>query len=196
MPNESAIRHRLSRPDGAFEVIVLDRGDDQLNPPCAAVFGQPADDCLVRIQSRCVYGEIFGADTCDCRAQLDRSIERIKAEGSGVLVYLDQEGRGSGLAAKAKGYQLTDQLQLDTFASYAHLGLAPDSRSFADAATLLAQLELRRVRLLTNNPDKVAALETAGLVVKRETLLTDAPSEYAFNYLLAKEEHGHRFVQS
>ncbi|HEX3784095.1 MAG TPA: GTP cyclohydrolase II [Pseudonocardiaceae bacterium] len=193
MAAEPSIRHALSRPDGAFEVVVLNKADDRMNPTCAAVFGQPTDDCLVRVHSRCTYGEIFGSDNCDCRAQLERSIELLREQG-GVLIYLDQEGRGAGLAAKARGYQISHELNLDTFASYAHLGIPADSRSYEDAASLLAQLNLRSVRLLTNNPAKVSALRKAGINVKRETLLEDVPSEYALNYLLAKEQHGHIFV--
>ena len=196
MRNHKVVRHPLSRPDGDFEVLVLDNGDSRLNPACAAVFGKPVDDCLVRIHSRCLYGDIFGADTCDCREQLDRSIKLIKEERAGVVVYLDQEGRGAGLVAKAMGYRISQNEGLDTFASYRHLGLPLDSRSYADAAALLVELGLHSVRLLTNNPEKVQALADAGIEVKRETLLADIRSEFALDYLLAKEEHGHTFTEA
>jgi GTP cyclohydrolase II len=190
--NETVV-HALSRPDGEFTAVVLDKGDDQPNPPCAAVFGDPEDDCLVRVHSRCVYGEIFESDNCDCRAQLRRSIELIRADGAGVLIYLDQEGRGAGLLTKAMGYVVSQTLGMDTFASYRHLGVEADSRSYTDAGTLLKRLNLSSVRLLTNNPAQVRALSDAGIGVKREPLLDNEPSEYAFNYLLAKEQHGHTF---
>jgi GTP cyclohydrolase II len=191
--DDRAVRHALSWHAGDFEVVVLDKGDDQQNPPCAAVFGNPEDGCLVRVQSRCVYGEIFGSNNCDCRAQLDRSIELIREEG-GVIVYLDQEGRGAGLLAKAQGYVTSNELGIDTFASYRHLGIPTDSRSYADAAALLRQVSLARVRLLTNNPAKVDGLRFAGIVVDRELLWADVPGEYALDYLLAKEQNGHRFI--
>lgn len=192
MAQDNTVGHRLARSDGEFRMFVLDRGVEP-NPPCAAVWGEPDNDCLVRIQSRCVYGEIFGSTNCDCRAQLDRSIELIRDEGAGVIVYLDQEGRGAGLLNKARGYRLSQQDGLDTFASYAKLGLPADSRTFADAAELLTTLELQSVRLLTNNPAKVEGLRSAGIEVKRELLLDDIPSEHALNYLIAKEQHGHVF---
>jgi 3,4-dihydroxy 2-butanone 4-phosphate synthase/GTP cyclohydrolase II len=193
MTDDRTVRHPLSRPDGEFAVVVLDKGDDQHNPACAAVFGKPHNDCLVRVHSRCVYGEIFGADTCDCRAQLDRSLELIREEGAGVLIYLDQEGRGAGLLTKARGYVVSQEQGLDTFASYDHLGVAADSRTYGDAAALLKSLELTSVRLLTNNPAKVDGLCGAGIEVKREKLLDDIPSEFALDYLAAKERHGHTF---
>jgi 3,4-dihydroxy 2-butanone 4-phosphate synthase/GTP cyclohydrolase II len=192
---DNTVGHRLARADGDFRVVVLDRGAEP-NPPCAAVWGNPTDNCLVRIQSRCLYGEIFGSTNCDCRAQLERSIALIRDEGNGVIVYLDQEGRGAGLLNKARGYRVSQEQGLDTYASYAHLGLPADTRSFADAAELLQRLNLTSVRLLTNNPDKVEGLRSAGIGVTRELLLDDIPSEYALDYLAAKEAHGHRFTRS
>jgi 3,4-dihydroxy 2-butanone 4-phosphate synthase/GTP cyclohydrolase II len=191
--DDQTVRHQLSRPDGDFTVVVLDSGDDQPNPACAAVFGKPANNCLVRVHSRCVYGEIFGANTCDCRAQLDRSIELIRAERAGVLIYLDQEGRGAGLLTKARGYVVSHEQGLDTYASYHQMQVPADSRSYDDAAALLRSLNLSSVRLLTNNPAKVDGLRMAGIKTERETLLDDIPSEYALNYLIAKEQHGHVF---
>jgi GTP cyclohydrolase II len=193
MADGPTVTHRLSRPDGTLTIIVLDKRDNQRNPPSAAIFGQPSDDCLVRVHSRCVYGEVFGSNDCDCRTQLDRSIELIRGEGAGVLIYLDQEGRGAGLLAKAQGYVISQEQHIDTFASYQHLGLAADTRTYDDAAALLRQLNLTRIRLLTNNLDKVRSLKEAGLTVKRESLLDDIPGEQALNYLIAKEQHGHLF---
>jgi 3,4-dihydroxy 2-butanone 4-phosphate synthase/GTP cyclohydrolase II len=190
------IEHRLSRKGLKFTAVVLDKGANELNPACAAVFGTPEDGCLVRVHSRCVYGEIFGSDSCDCRAQLDLALEMIIKAGTGVIVYLDQEGRGSGLLAKAKGYQITQNEGLDTYASYAKLGLKDDSRSYEDAAALLRHLNLRRVSLLTNNPDKVAALEVADIEVNKIPSLGHHLSENHLEYLVAKEQHGHVFVSS
>lgn len=182
--------HQLSRSDGKFRVVVLDNGNPQgLNAPCAAVFGDPQNDCLVRIHSRCVYGEIFGSDTCDCRGQLETSIGLMQQEGAGVLIYLDQEGRGAGLLAKARGYQISQETDCDTFASYAAQGLAADLRDYRDAVVLLNRLGLRSFRLLTNNPAKLVALEDV-FEVKRERLEVGV-SERGRQYLDAKRRYGH-----
>jgi GTP cyclohydrolase II len=171
------VRHTLSRNDSDLVVIVLDKRDDQMNPPCAAVFGKPGDGCLVRVQSRCLYGEIFGSNVCDCRAQLDRAIELIRAQ-SGVVVYLDQEGRGAGLLAKARGYVTSQELGIDSIASYQHLGIPVDSRSYEDAAALLREIGLTRIRLLTKNTAKIDGLRLAGIKVERTGLLDDIPHEW------------------
>ena len=185
--------HDLRHADGEFRVVVLGGAQEtQGNLPCAAVFGEPTDGCLVRIHSRCVYGEIFEAVDCDCRDQLRTSMAMMRKAGSGVLVYLDQEGRGEGLLAKARGYQLTQQQGLDTFTSYRTLGLPEDSRSYEDAVAILRNLELREVTLLTNNPAKVAALSGAGFVVAQRTLLVEGQSEEALRYLEAKARRGHK----
>jgi 3,4-dihydroxy 2-butanone 4-phosphate synthase/GTP cyclohydrolase II len=161
-----------------------------MNPPCAAVYGDPADGCPVRVHSRCVYGEIFESTNCDCLWQLQESRRIIRKHGSGVLVYLDQEGRGAGLLAKAKGHQLSQEKDLDTFASYAALGFEPDSRLYDDAAALLTQLGLREVKLLTNNPAKVAALLGADIKVDQQLLTMPDPGEKARDYISAKERTG------
>lgn len=173
MTDGRIVKHQLLRRGQAFTAVVLDKDENELNSACAAIFGNPEDDCLVRVQSRCVYGEIFGSVTCDCRAQLDRAIELITDEGAGVLIYLDQEGRSSGLLAKAKGYQITQREGVDSFASYARLGLPPDSRSYEDAGALLRHLSVRRIRLLTNNLGKQDALRMAGIQVERIPLVVD-----------------------
>nr|WP_225957294.1 GTP cyclohydrolase II RibA [Amycolatopsis lexingtonensis] len=180
--------------EGAFRAIVLDGGPEWMNPPSAAVYGEPVDGCPVRIHSRCLYGEIFESTNCDCRWQLQESLRIIRKHGSGVLVYLDQEGRGAGLFAKAEGYELSQKKGLDTFASYAALGYKADSRSYGDAAALLAQLELKSVQLLTNNPAKISALEAAGIKAEMRQLVQPDPSGETVRYLAAKEVHGHAIL--
>ncbi|WP_326838212.1 GTP cyclohydrolase II RibA [Amycolatopsis rhabdoformis] len=182
--------HELHGAEGTFTVYVLDDVPG-LNKPAAAVFGEPADDCLVRVHSRCLYGEIFASDDCDCRAQLHKSLELIREAGSGVLIYLDQEGRGAGLGVKAQGYEISQLLGLDTFESYAHMKVEADTRTYGHAVRLLNELKLDQVRLLTNNPAKVEALRDAGIIVERQELVVDHPGEQAQRYLLAKERHGH-----
>jgi len=184
--------HELRHADGGFRVVVLGGVSDMHgNRPCAAVFGEPTDGCLVRIHSRCVYGEIFESVDCDCRDQLRQSMVMMRGAGSGVLIYLDQEVRGAGLLAKARGYQLTQSQGLDTFSSYRMLGLAEDSRTYGDAVAILRSLKLKRVRLLTNNPAKVAALSTADFQVVQQPFLVPGQSAEARRYLAAKARYGH-----
>jgi GTP cyclohydrolase II len=185
--------HELRHADGDFRVVVLgDVSDMHGNQPCAAVFGEPTDGCLVRIHSRCVYGEIFESVDCDCRDQLRQSMAMMRKAGSGVLIYLDQEGRGAGLLAKALGYQLTQSNRnLDTFESYRKLGLPEDSRTYEDAVAILRSLNLNRVRLLTNNPAKVAALSTTDVQVEQHPFLVRGQSPEARRYLAAKARYGH-----
>ncbi|MFC4858474.1 GTP cyclohydrolase II [Actinophytocola glycyrrhizae] len=192
MGDVNLTEHELRHADGDFRVVVLSGGSDiHGNQPCAAVFGEPEDGCLVRIHSRCVYGEIFESVDCDCRDQLRQSMAMMRKAGSGVLIYLDQEGRGAGLLAKALGYQLTQREGLDTFSSYRVLGLPEDSRSYGDAVAILRSLKLRRVRLLTNNPAKVAALSTADVQVEQQPFLVRGQSVEARRYLAAKARFGH-----
>jgi len=189
-----SVVHELEGADEAFRAVVLDDGVGRMNPPCAAVYGDPADGCPVRVHSRCLYGEVFESTNCDCRWQLRESLRLIRERGSGVLVYLDQEGRGAGLLAKAKGYRLSQLHGLDTFASYAELGYKADDRSYEDAATLLKGLGLSRVQLLTNNPAKIAALEAAGIKAEMRQLVQPDPSDQTVKYLVAKEVHGHAIL--
>lgn len=193
MTDEGVRTHLLHSAGGEFTVYVLDDVPGP-NPPAAAVLGEPADGCLVRVHSRCLYGEIFESNDCDCREQLAKSWEEIRKEGSGVLIYLDQEGRGAGLGVKAKGYEVSQLLHLDTYQSYEHLGVPADTRTYEPAARLLSLLHLEKVRLLTNNPAKVAALEKAGIGVVRQELVVDHPGEQALRYLEAKERHGHAIL--
>jgi GTP cyclohydrolase II len=184
--------HELRHADGDFRVVVLgDVSDMHGNQPCAAVFGEPTDGCLVRIHSRCVYGEIFESVDCDCRDQLRQSMAMMRKAGAGVLIYLDQEGRGAGLLAKALGYQLTQKQGIDTFSSYRKLGLLEDCRTYEDAVAILRSLNLKRVRLLTNNPAKVGALSTADFQVEQQPFLVRGQSPEARRYLAAKARYGH-----
>ncbi|WP_410608599.1 GTP cyclohydrolase II RibA [Amycolatopsis sp. lyj-109] len=181
------VEHKLQDSDGDFRVVVLD-GSEQPTPACAAVFGDPRDGCLVRIQSRCLYGEIFGSTNCDCLYQLDRSLEEIKRH-SGVLIYLDQEGRGAGLLTKARGYRLCQETGMDTFAAYAALECKADTRSYGDAVALLKQLGLKEVTLLTNNPGKLAGLDVGGLKLRHRPLVMPEPGEHTLAYLVAKRDN-------
>ena len=181
------VEHRLQDSDGDFRVVVLG-GTEQPNPACAAVFGEPRDGCLVRIQSRCLYGEIFGSTNCDCLYQLEKSLEEIK-RNSGVLIYLDQEGRGAGLLTKARGYRICQENGVDTFAAYAAMECKADTRSYEDAAALLKQLGLKEVTLLTNNPEKLAGLDVGEIKVRHRPLVIREPGDHTLAYLVAKRDH-------
>ncbi len=117
---------------------------------------------LVRIHSQCLTGDVFGSLRCDCRQQLEMALKRIAEEGAGILLYEQQEGRGIGIMAKLKAYELQDQ-GLDTVEANQKLGFAADCRDYDLAAGALKLLGVKRVRLMTNNPDKVAAMEAAGI---------------------------------
>jgi GTP cyclohydrolase II len=136
-----------------------------------------------------MYSEVFDSRECDCGWQLKRSRELLTVQG-GVLIYLDQEGRGAGLRAKANAYLLNNQEGLDTYQAYNRLGLPSDSRKYADAVQILNELGLTSVRLLTNNPGKIEALEQAGITVIRVPLQA-RPTPRTIAYLQAKKRHGH-----
>lgn len=189
--NDSLIEHSLAHSDLELRVAVRAATvADGPSPACAAIYGRITDDCLVRIHSRCLYSEAFRSENCDCGAQLNRSIDLIKEEGSGVVIYLDQDGRGSGLLAKARAYSLSEKTGQDSYSSYEELGFPLDSRSFVDAAELLQQLGLKSVRLLTNNPYKIKALELKGIHVKTERLVISL-GEDAQRFLESKRRHGY-----
>lgn len=124
---------------------------------------------LVRVHSECITSEVFGSLRCDCDAQLDESLRRIQESGCGMLIYLRQEGRGIGIEHKLSAYALQDQ-GLDTVDANVALGLPVDARTYDAAAAMLEHVGIRRCVLLTNNPDKVRALEAQGLKVTRAPL--------------------------
>lgn len=163
--------------------------DSKFNSNAAVVYGEVWDGCLVRVHSRCMYSEVFGSRECDCGWQLRRSRELLTVQG-GVLIYLDQEGRGAGLWAKAEAYRLNHEDGLDTYQAYDKLGLPSDLRDYAEAAQILKELGLASVRLLTNNPGKIEGLEKAGIAVTRVPLQAQ-PTPTTVAYLKAKKRHGH-----
>ena len=148
---------------------------------------------LVRIHSQCLTGDVFGSLRCDCRQQLEMALAMIGEEGAGVLIYEQKEGRGIGLMAKLQAYELQDA-GLDTVEANERLGFKADHRDFTLPGEILKALGIRQVRLLSNNPDKVAALEHAGVhVVERVPCEVNA-SPQAEDYLKTKKEKlGHLF---
>jgi 3,4-dihydroxy 2-butanone 4-phosphate synthase/GTP cyclohydrolase II len=146
--------------------------------------GKPA---LVRVHSQCLTGDVFGSRRCDCGPQLRRAMEKIAAEGRGVILYINQEGRGIGLVNKLKAYALQDQ-GMDTVEANLALGFAPDLRDYGIGAQILVDLGLKDLRLLTNNPRKIVGLEGYGLqVIERVPIETGAHPDNA-KYLEAKRD--------
>jgi GTP cyclohydrolase II len=149
---------------------------------------------LVRVHSQCLTGDVFGSLRCDCRQQLEMALAMIAKSGAGILVYEQQEGRGIGLMAKLQAYQLQDQ-GLDTVEANERLGFKADHREFALPAGILKSLGVTRVRLLSNNPDKVAALERAGVKVVERVPCEVEPTAHSEAYLKTKKKKlGHLFT--
>jgi GTP cyclohydrolase II len=150
---------------------------------------------LVRIHSQCLTGDVFGSLRCDCRQQLELALSMIASEGAGILIYEQQEGRGIGLMPKLQAYELQDS-GLDTVEANERLGFKADHREFALPAEILKSLGVASVRLLSNNPDKVAALEHAGIKVSERVPCEVAPSAHSEDYLrIKKEKLGHLFTK-
>lgn len=157
-----------------LEFIAISKGD------CAG--GEPP---LVRMHSECLTGDALGSLRCDCGEQLAAALTLISEEGRGLVLYLRQEGRGIGLANKIRAYALQDS-GMDTVDANVALGLPVDGREYATAAAILRHLEVTRVRLLTNNPDKCAALEAHRIEVVERISLTVPPNPSNLGYLHAK----------
>jgi GTP cyclohydrolase II len=166
------------------EAVALVMGDVQSTPP------------LVRVHSQCLTGDVFHSLRCDCRQQLEMALSMIRDLGAGILVYEQQEGRGIGLMAKLQAYELQDA-GLDTVEANERLGFKADHRDFALPGQILKALGVTRVRLLSNNPDKVEALERAGVEVVERVPCEVTPSPHAEEYLKTKREKlGHIFTSS
>jgi 3,4-dihydroxy 2-butanone 4-phosphate synthase/GTP cyclohydrolase II len=160
----------------------------------ALVMGEPkpADPVLVRVHSECLTGDVFGSTRCDCGAQLARAMELIEAEGTGVILYLRQEGRGIGLANKLRAYELQDRHDKDTVEANLALGFNADHRDYGVGAQILYDLGIRRLRLMTNNPGKYVALKGYGLeIVERVPLETPAVEDNRAYLATKKRKMGH-----
>jgi len=161
---------------GATEgLVALVMGDIRSAPP------------VVRIHSQCLTGDVFGSLRCDCRLQLELAMRRIAQEGAGILLYEEQEGRGIGLMAKLKAYELQDQ-GMDTVEANVELGFAADCREYELPAEVLKLMGVTSVRLMTNNPQKVAAMETAGIQVTERVSAEVEPQESFAGYVRTKQE--------
>jgi len=156
-------------------LVALVMGDIHSTPP------------VVRIHSQCLTGDVFGSLRCDCRLQLEKAMRRIAKEGAGILLYEQQEGRGIGLMAKLKAYELQDH-GLDTVEANVELGFAADCREYELPAEVLKLLGVTSVRLMTNNPEKVSALESAGIAVIERVSAEVEPQESFAGYVRTKQE--------
>jgi len=150
---------------------------------------------LVRIHSQCLTGDVFGSLRCDCRLQLELALTKIAEEGAGILLYEQQEGRGIGLMAKLKAYELQDQGR-DTVEANVELGFEADYREYELPARVLKMLGVGKVKLMTNNPDKVAALESAGIEVTERVSAEVEPQETFAAYLKTKQEKMGHIVET
>ncbi len=172
---------------GDFRAVVYENDVDSLLH-IAMVKGEidPEKPVLVRVHSECLTGDIFGSMRCDCGPQLQQAMNMIESEGTGVLLYIRQEGRGIGLVNKIKAYALQDQ-GLDTVEANEKLGFKPDMRNYGIGAQILVDLGVRKMRLMTNNPKKMVGLEGYGLSVVDQVTIEVEPNEYNKCYLECKK---------
>jgi 3,4-dihydroxy 2-butanone 4-phosphate synthase / GTP cyclohydrolase II len=183
----------LPTEQGAFRIFAYENQIDN-ETHIALVRGEIGDgkDVLVRVHSKCLTGDVFHSGRCDCGAQLETALARIATEGRGVLLYLNQEGRGIGLANKIRAYELQDQ-GLDTVEANERLGFKADQRDYGIGAQILSDLGVKTMRLLTNNPRKFVGLQGYGLAISEAVPLEIPASDSTRRYLKTKKDKlGHR----
>lgn len=173
---------------GEFQLYVYESAIDKLHH-VALVMGKlnPDQPVLVRVHSECLTGDVFGSLRCDCGVQLKKAMEMIKREGAGIILYMDQEGRGIGLVNKIKAYNLQDK-GMDTVEANEALGFAPDLRDYGIGAQILVDLGVKKIRLLTNNPRKIVGLEGYDLTVVERVPLQIPFHSLNKEYLKTKKE--------
>ena len=182
----------IPTPWGNYKLLAYASHPDEWMPHLALVhenidFNQPV---LIRIHSECITGDLFSSKRCDCGEQLLSAMDKISDE-HGILIYLRQEGRGIGIINKLKAYQLQD-LGLDTVEANLHLGLSIDARDFTIALALLSDIGVKKVRLLTNNPDKIEIFNESSIELVERVPLVIVPQEENRDYLRVKKERmGH-----
>lgn len=182
-----AARTRVPLSDAEHAEFIVFRGGDGLRDQIAVLIGQPdpSRPVLTRLHSACLTGDLFGSLKCDCGDQLRLAVSEIAAHGAGVLLYLDQEGRGIGLLNKMRAYGL-QELGHDTVDADAVLGYGPDERRYGIAGAMLALLGFHKITLMTNNPEKIIALEDFGVNVVGHQRLIGGVNPHNQNYLSTK----------
>jgi GTP cyclohydrolase II len=172
---------------GRFRIFGFESPDKSENALALVMSNPSADDAaLVRIHSQCLTGDVFSSARCDCGDQLNFALRRIGENGSGILVYQLQEGRGIGLMNKLLAYELQDEGH-DTVEANHHLGFAADLRNYDLCVAVLQHFDIRRVRLMSNNPRKIAVLQDAGIQVVERIPIEIPPSGSTENYLRTKK---------
>ena len=180
---------------GEFDIVAFEDSVDR-QTHVALVHGDlgSGENVLVRVHSSCVTGDIFHSARCDCGPQLDTAMRRIVAEGRGVLLYLNQEGRGIGLANKIRAYSLQDE-GFDTVEANERLGFPADRREYGVSVRMLVDLGVHSVRLLSNNPRKLAGVTGDGLSMSERIPLEIPASEFTRRYLKTKKDKlGHELT--
>ena len=176
---------------GHFRIYGFEGSDGKDIEECVVLrmgeIGSSDDPPLVRIHSQCLTGDVFHSVRCDCRSQLELSLNLIAEEGRGLLIYEHQEGRGIGLLNKLRAYELQDG-GADTVEANERLGFEADLRDYRMPADILRYFNVKSVRLLSNNPEKIAALENAGIRVAERIPCIVAPHESAVGYLRTKKQ--------
>lgn len=172
---------------GNFQLIPFQQKNNGIEH-MALVKGEWKEDesILVRVHSSCATGDILGSCRCDCGEQLHKAMEMIEEEGKGVLIYMQQEGRGIGLMNKIAAYKLQEQ-GLDTVDANIHLGFRPDEREYGSGAEMLRHLGVHKMRLITNNPTKRVGLEAYGLEITENVPIEITPNKYDYRYLKTKQ---------
>ena len=177
---------------GHFQLIPFRQKSNGLEH-IALIKGEWSEDepVLVRVHSSCATGDILGSMRCDCGEQLHKSLAMIEREGKGVLIYMQQEGRGIGLMNKIAAYKLQEE-GLDTVEANVHLGFKPDERDYGCGAQMLRHLGIHKMRLMTNNPTKRVGLEAYGLEIVENVPIEITPNQYDYKYLKTKQDRmGH-----
>ncbi|MGA3206205.1 MAG: bifunctional 3,4-dihydroxy-2-butanone-4-phosphate synthase/GTP cyclohydrolase II [Syntrophales bacterium] len=193
MQHESLIRRAAAATvptlyGGQFKVIVYENDVDDMKH-VALLKGdiEPDDEVLVRVHSECLTGDVFGSERCDCGSQLHRAMEMVDEAGKGIIVYMHQEGRGIGLVNKIKAYELQERGK-DTVEANISLGFKADLRDYGIGAQILADLGVKKMKLMTNNPKKIVGLEGYGLTVTDRVPIEIKPNESNIKYLKTKKK--------